>query len=161
MNKCLPIALILLLIGCASTHSDFERLSALPTPTVWEQPSTWTFAISNSEDELVGTLTLELLDAPAETCGGEGWRLARPVVANLDNPPLNDWYSEDNKTSALYPAYRIEGKYLWLVLNAPICDNDWTMRGELSEFGATGRFRTEGMFGGEEIGTFIAVRSGG
>lgn len=160
MRAALLPALVLLAGACSSQKLDFSRLSAETTPGAWKTGTQWTFVVTGLKREVRGGIILVLLDEPAKTCSSGDWKRARIVSTTVHDPPLTTWYGEPHgMLGGLYPAYEIHGRYLHVLLNAPICDNDWTLRGELTEQGATGFWATEGMLGGEQIGYFMAVRS--
>jgi len=147
------------LAGCAAPLTQYQRLAALETPAAWREGGAWTFHVVGTHRQDIGDLTLRLTDQAAQTCNGDGWRRAEVLATSIESPPLNHWSGAGAGTPGPYPAYLIEGRNLWLLLNAPICDNDWTMRGALKDHGAEGTFGTEGMLGGERLGTFVATKS--
>ena len=100
-------------------------------------------------------------DKEVQTCVDGNWKRATMISTSVQHPPpLQHWYTKESEGGAgLYPAYLIEGQNLWVLLNAPVCDNDWALRGVISSDGATGTFKTEGLFGGEILGSFTAQRS--
>lgn len=153
------IAASTIMVACVATPSKFEELADQPTPSSWVSPSRWQFTITG-KDRPSGTLTLSLGEEVVQTCVGGSWKRATMIATSISNPPLHHWYRPTSEGGAgLFPAYQIKGRNLQVVLNAPVCDNDWVLRGVLTEAGATGQFATEGMFGGEVLGTFAAEPS--
>jgi hypothetical protein len=158
MRYTVAAVFLCLVMSCSTLTPNYSTLRALPTPSAWHAPSTWTFVISDRKSTVLGGFTIELLTDDATTCEGGDWKIARLVSTTLDKPPLKHWYTDSAQGGAgLHAAYQIEGRYIYVLLNAPVCDNDWALRGEVTDRGAQGTFGTEEMFGGKLIGEFRAV----
>jgi hypothetical protein len=148
------------LVACASRALQYSDLAKLETPAAWAVASEWTIHIVGRKRAEVGDLTLALTGEEVSTCAGGGWKRAVLIATSIEHPPLKHWYAtRDDWGEGLYPAYLIEGQNLWVLLNAPICDDDLALRGVLTSDGARGKFVTEGMFGGETLGSFVAERA--
>jgi hypothetical protein len=159
--RLMPALLIpALLVACASGAPQYSDLAKRETPAAWTVPSEWTIHIFGRKREDYGVLTLALTGEAVVTCDGEGWKRAAVIATSIEHPPLKHWYAtREELGEALYPAYLIDGQNLWVLLNAPMCDNDWALRGVLTSDGASGKFVTEGMLGGETLGSFVAEKA--
>jgi hypothetical protein len=141
----------------AASPSKYEELARQPTPATWASGSPWHFTITG-KDHQGEALTLFFGDEPVQTCVAGSWKLATMMGTSISNPPLEDWYRAASEGGAgLYAAYQIVGRNLHVVLNAPVCDNNWVLRGVLSETGAAGRFVAESPYGSEILGTFATA----
>ena len=112
-----------------------------PTPEVWGDLEVWDFILVSADGDPAGFVRFQLTDAPADACG-YSWYLARPVLIETEVLPLKSWYEEHY----LHAAYEIHGALLRIQLNAPICDNDVILGGELSSDGARGQITGSSAF---------------
>jgi hypothetical protein len=147
----------IIVVACAATPPKYEKLAKQPTPSIWASPSPWPFTIEG-RDHQGETLTLFFGNELVPACAAGAWRLATMMGTSISNPPLEHWYTAASAGGAgLHAAYQLVGRNLHVVLNAPVCDKQWVLRGTVSETGATGRFATEGPSGGEILGTFATA----
>ena len=147
---------VLVVAGCATPIDPFTELSTLPTPPVWDKPGTWSFQITGLRGEGLGGFDMHLTGNDVETCSSGDWKRAKMVSENTTPYPLESWYNSYD----LFPAYMISGQMLLVQLNAPICDDEYLLRGHLNNGGAGGAFETSTMFSSEKIGEFVAVPIG-
>lgn len=147
---------LLVISGCASSPAEYRVLAASPTPSAWTTGSSWVFYTAGNNKERLGSVTLSLTDETVETCVSGSWYRAEVVENSSTIFPLEVWYSE----SDLFPAYTIEGRFIEIIMNAGICDNYATLRGEVFESGAQGAVGWEHLLGGKELGEFVAERVG-
>ncbi len=143
-----------LLAGCASPMSDYQRMAIQETPAAWHVGSTWRFDVMARRKTESGEITLRFTDEHIGTCAtNESWRKAEVVSTTITNPPLSIWYARDRGD---VPAYLITGKNMLVLLNPWVCDNDIVLRGILEPATSTGVMQEEGMFGGDFLGRFEA-----
>ncbi|MDJ0911883.1 MAG: hypothetical protein QNI99_22055 [Woeseiaceae bacterium] len=132
----------------------FRQAADEPTPASWARPEKWTFEIRGPEGEDLGLISLEFTDEPVDSCTTETALRARFIDSTTSIAPLEVWYGGEDAVT--YPAYEITGATVFLTLNANICDANYNLAGTLSDSGAEGTVRGEGLAGLDEIGTFEA-----
>ena len=147
------------LASCAARVPQYAGLAKLETPRAWAGQSEWRVHVVGQKREEIGEITLVFTGDEVQTCVAGNWKRAEMKSTSVKDPPLHHWYTKKSEGgAALYPAYLIEGQNLWVLLNAPICDNDWELRGVLSSDGATGEFSAGGLLGSKTLGSFTAER---
>lgn len=147
--------ILALCAACTASPSIYALLSSQPTPSAWASKGIWAFDLSDRQQMELGTVVFEMTDEVVSTCSSGTWLRARLKSTTFKSLPLQNWYDE-NAPTPLYAAYGITGRNLLIQLNAPICDNDLILRGELSEASAQGTYASEAMLGGEVLGKFVA-----
>ena len=147
----------IIVVACAATPPKYEVLATQSTPSSWASSAPWHFTITG-KDHPGEALTLFLGNEPVQTCAAGSWKLATMMGTSISNPPLQHWYIPASEGGAgLHAAYEIVGRNLHVVLNAPVCDKKWVLRGVLSDTGATGLFAIEGPSGDDILGTFATA----
>lgn len=65
-----------LLLGCASSPSEYYLNSKKKTPQAWAELSLWQFHLVDPEGQWLGSIDLELSDERVDTCISGDWRRA-------------------------------------------------------------------------------------
>jgi hypothetical protein len=113
----------------------------------------WLFSLFGVKGEALGEFTLELTGEPADTCVSGEWKKARVLRNSVQ------WLADRLEQNDYFPTYIIEGGSFQVQLNPPgLCDAYTTLSGKISGNEARGEYLSEGMFGGEALGTFRASR---
>ena len=155
--SCRSVALIpfVFLAGCASQLTLPDNLTSEPTPAEWQVPAKALFRVVDSRGSPLGTFTLELTTAPADTCIAGTWLRAKPIASDLKVFDLNQWWRDES----LAPSYQIAGRFLNVQLNGGhLCDDYFQVRAELTQQGGNGILESGGMFGGERYGSVSLER---
>ena len=141
------LILILFLVGCASKGSyDYERLSAMETPTSFELGKPWTLVVLDSQGDISQRMTIVFSDTPAEACGADWKRLE----------VLGEYPTRTGMIKGS-PAYSLQGAALTIDLAAPVCDAHYDLVGEISVAGIAGTHGPMSPWGGQTLGHFYAV----
>ena len=145
----------LLIAGCATPLSEYDRLGSEPTPESWRVGRAVRFEVQDQSKRSIGQLTLRLTDERSVgDCVPDTWRKAEVVSTTIADPPLSTWYRANTNQR---PSYFLFGRNLQVVLNPWICDSDVVFRGVVDTDAANGQFASEAMYGGGVYGSFVAV----
>ena len=151
MRYCLlTLFLALAFAGCAPPHKygKYKRWAAQQTLDIWKPGSIWVLVLLDRENMIQRTLTLRVTtDRLANSCIAGDWR---QVEILAEYPPRDPSLEGE-------PAYSVKGAALSLELKANLCDNYYTLVGQLTESGLVGLHGPEGMFGGETVGRFYGA----
>lgn len=142
----LCILLSLLLIACASEPLrpvwDYKFLSTQSTPSEWAADSVWTFVTAHKAGASE-SLTFRVTDESADTCMSGVWRkleLVEGQVASIAGI----------RSKA---AFSVDGRFLWVSLNANWCDANDDIRGELRAARFEGERSVGGITGSSIVGS--------
>ena len=140
-----PLAILVCLAATTFAGSrirdpyGYEKLVSQPTPRTWHAGAVWRFTTSSHGK--ADTLAFRVTDERATSCTSGTWHKLVVLSGHVG--------------SASEPAYRVEGRFLWISLNANICDANDDIRGELSDNTFKGDRRAGGMFGDALVGRVV------
>jgi hypothetical protein len=140
-----PLAILLCLAATAVAGSrvrdpyGYDKLASKPTPPSWHAGAVWRFTtISHGK---ANNLTFRVTDEAATICTSGTWHKLVVLSGKVG--------------SGSEPAYSVEGRFLWISLNANICDANDDIRGALGENTFKGDRRAGGMFGSTRVGKVV------
>jgi len=105
---------------------------------------TWGFVITDT-GRASKTATFVVETSQARSCLGGDWRRLRQLGGDYEG------VSE--------PAWRVEGKHVWVLLASDVCDRYDQLEGVLAKGKFSGRHSLFGIEGSDDLGTFSATRA--
>jgi len=137
MIRMFQLVLLVLVSGisaCASTQEWYSDAGDGPTPESWMNVSQFVLVVIGEGDQPVGAIRFETSPETVDACGLTMNR-ARLISDSSGIVPEN-WYRSDSIPSG----YLVTGDRLQIVLNAPICDDNYLVRAKLVDGGGAGVF---------------------
>lgn len=137
MIRVIRLPLLVLVFGvasCASTQEWYSDAGDGPTPESWAEVSQFVLVVIGDGDQPAGTIRFETMPDTVDACGLTMKR-AR-LVSDSSGIVPESWYQKD----AIPSGYLVSGDRLQMVLNAPICDDNYLVRAKLIGGGGAGVF---------------------
>lgn len=133
--------------GCVTNSANSYLAWELEsTPKIFDK-DTWVVVIVDLDNKITDRLTLRFTDEPMNACAPWDWKSAEVIAHESDN----------SFPKPVEPAYYVKGARLFIDLSAPLCDAHMELDGYLSELGWVGEYSSSSPWGGEVLGSFVAV----
>jgi hypothetical protein len=137
MTRVQRLALLFLVLGvsaCAPTQEWYSDAGNGPTPESWVEVSEFVVVVIGDRDQPTGAIRFETSPETVDACGLTMNR-AR-LISDSSGIVPESWYQKDDIPSG----YLVSGDRLRVVLNAPICDDNYLIKAKLVDGGGAGVF---------------------